>query len=171
MSCSLKNWFNDLPWMQQGVLMGALRNCDGYRSEGPHKILVRGIRGACIKSAQSKGSFNARRPDLNLLLNASIQFVDKHFDHMPIHFVTHLMHAAEVIGYSHPDNRIADVWFDIYELIVSAMHLNTESLKEFQIRLADDPEQVAREDEHDEECYAAENYGDGTGTFNEGDDI
>ena len=44
MSCSLKRWFNDLPWMQQGVLISCIRNCDGVISEGPYKMLTRGIR-------------------------------------------------------------------------------------------------------------------------------
>ena len=57
MSCSLKKWFCDLPWMQQGVLLGAIRNYDGVKSEGPHKVLVRGIRGTCVKSAKTKMQF------------------------------------------------------------------------------------------------------------------
>ena len=72
MSTSLRRWFNDLPWMQQGVLLGAIRNCDRMPSiDTPHKILIRGIRSACIKSAKVVGSFNARRPSLEDLKQAS----------------------------------------------------------------------------------------------------
>lgn len=171
MNSSLRNWFNMLPWMMQGVLMGAMRNCDGYQSEGPHKLLVRGIRAACVKSAQTSGSFNARRPDPNMLIDAAHQFVKKHFDHMPIHFVTHLMHAAEVIAYKHPDVVIASLWQQIYKTIVDAMHLNVETWPQFRNRLKDNPDQVRRENASDEECFRTKDYGDNTGTVNEGDEV
>lgn len=167
MSCSLKKWFCDLPWMQQGVLLSAIRNCDNIMSEGPHKILVRGIRAACIKSAQTKGSFNARRPTINNLVETGKGFVDNHNNHMPVHFVTHIMHAAEVIGYSHPDNQIATGWLTIYHLIVKTFHLNPETKEEFIQRLKDNPEQVGRENRYDEKCYRTGDYGNGTGTINE----
>lgn len=168
MSCSLRKWFNDLPRMQQGVLLAVLRNCDGCRSDGPHKILVRGIRAACIKSARTSGSFNARRPRQSDLKDCAIQFVDCHFDHMPIHFVTHLMHAAEVIAYKHPDASIQASWSFIYTTIVKAMHLNIETREQFEERLKDDEEQIRRENLHDISCYQTKDYGDNTGTVNEG---
>ena len=171
MSCSLRKWFNDLPWMMQGVLISSMRNCDGYRSDGPHKTLIRGIRAACIKSAQTTGSFNARRPDPDLLLDVTHQFVDKHFDHMPIHFVTHLMHAAEVIGYMHPDEVISNLWQQIYNTIVAAMHLNPETHGQFTNRLKDNCKQVERENYHDMRCYETNDYGDNVGTVNEGDKV
>ena len=153
--------------MQQGVLISGIRNCDGVISEGPYKILIRGLRALCIKSAQTKGSFNARRPNLQRLLAAADDFVDKHLDHMPMHFAFHLMHAAEVIGYEHPDHSISAVWLKIYKMIVHSMHLNVEKIDQFKRRLADNPEQVKREEEHDLRCYDSKNYGDGTGTINE----
>jgi len=98
MSSSLRRWFNELPWMQQGVLLGAIRNCDGMPSiDTPHKILIRGIRSACIKSAKVIGSFNARRPDLDCLVTASHDLInDNYIDALPFHFVAHLIFAAEV---------------------------------------------------------------------------
>jgi hypothetical protein len=155
--------------MQQGVLLGAMRNCDGVRSEGPHKTLIRGIRAACIKSAQTKGSFNARRPKVDTLPDAAREFVDKLYDELPMHFVTHLMHAAEVLGYAHPDGAISMCWLEVYKTIVDALHLRVESFEQFKERLKDDPEQVKREDLFDEKCFNSGKYGNGTGTVNEGD--
>lgn len=169
MSISLRKWFNDLPWMQQGVLLGSIRNCDGHRSEGPHKILIRGIRAACIKAARSTGSFNSRRPGHATIKNCAEQFTDCHFDHMPIHFVTHLMQAAEVIAYKHPDPNVRNTWWYVYQTIVSALHLNPETIVEFEKRLSDDPEQVSREDECDDFCYKYGNYEENVGTKNERD--
>jgi len=169
MSSSLRKWFLDLPWMQQGVLLSSFRNCDGYRSEGPHKILIRGLRAACIKSARTNGSYNARRPNRKTLLLCVEQFVECHFDHMPIHFVSHLMHAAEVLAYKHPDLEIRNIWMQIYSRIVEVLHLNLESWEQFEERLKDDPEQIVREDEYDEQCYQFGDYEENTGVLNEGD--
>lgn len=166
MSCSLRKWFNDLPWMQQGVLMSAFRNVDGVHQDGPHKILTRGIRAACIKSARTKGSFNARRPDSKMLLDAAKDFIN-FGDELPLHFVTHLMHAAEVIAYSHPDEEVATLWRHIYYSIVESIHFNPESREEFSIRLMDDLMQVQREEAWDDACYKTNKYGDNTGTVNE----
>jgi len=166
MSCSLRKWFCDLSWMQQGVLMSAFRNVDGAHQEGPYKILVRGVRAACIKSARSEGSFNARRPDHKKLLEAASDFVN-YGNQLPLHFVTHLVHAAEVIGYTHPDKVTSFVWENIYITLVHSMHLNTETKDQFLRRLKDDPEQVSREEVFDDACYLTSRYGDGTGTVNE----
>lgn len=167
MSCSLKKWVCDLPWMQQEVLFSAIRNCDSIASEGPHKTLVRGIRATCIKTAKPKGSFNARRSTIDEICIAAYDFVDNYIDHIPIHFVTHVMHAAEVIGYTHPDREIAYGWLKIYLSIVMAAHLNPETKEQFLERLQDDLKQIEREDKYDEECYRTKKYGDGSGTINE----
>lgn len=169
MSSSLKKWFLDIPWMQQSVLMSSIRNCDGVLSEGPNKILVRGIHATFIKSAQTKGSFNARRPTPEILLQAAKNFIKFHADSVPVHFYAHTMHAAEVLAYSHPSKEVRDLWYKIYELLVTSLHLRVEPEVVFCKRLADDKEQVARESAYNARCYELCDYGDGTGTVNEGE--
>ena len=115
----------------------------------------------------TKGSFNARRPDLKKLLKTATVFIDDMFDHCPMHFIAHLMHASEVIGYSHPDLNIATTWLSIYIMIVHELHLRPETKEHFDKRLADDSAQVKRENKYDEECYRTQNYGDNTGIINE----
>lgn len=153
--------------MKQCVLISCIRNCDGVISEGPYKILARGIRGTCIKSAQTKGSFNARRPNPEKLFKAAADLVDDYLDHLPIHFIAHLMHASEVIGYCHPDNKIAVLWEMIYKMIVHELHLNVETREHFHNRLIDNAEQIAKENGYDEKCYKTNNYGDNIGIVNE----
>lgn len=166
-NCSLKKWVCNLPWMQQGVLFGAIRNCDGHKSDNtPYKTLIRGIRATCIKSAQCTGSFNARRPSKSDIYTATNDFCNNYIDALPLHFVTHLMQACEVIGYSHPQEKIADVWFDVYKQIVHTIHLNIEYKNDFVCRLSDDLEQVKRENQHDENSYKNNDYN-FEGTINE----
>lgn len=58
--------------------------------------------------------------------------------HYPLHFYTHLMHAAEVIGYRHPDERIADPWRVVYAKMARALHLHPETNVEMAARLSED---------------------------------
>lgn len=48
-------------------------------------------------------------------------------DEYTLYFYMHFMHAAEIIGYKHPDNRIAAWWRDLYFRMVNALHLYPES--------------------------------------------
>ena len=155
--------------MQQGVLLAGVRGCDGIHKEGPFKVLNRGLRATFIKSAKTKGSFNARRPTKEKIWKSVEEFCESYIDEVPMHFVTHLMHAAEVVAYSHPSGYVGHVWLGVYVEIVRRLHLNLETEQEFQARLKDDEEQVKREDEFDLQCYESGDYGDGTGTVNESD--
>ncbi len=171
MSSSLRKWAEDLPWMMQGVLFGAVRNCDGHDAKpaNPVKVITRGIRCAFIKSAQSSGSFNARRPTLEQIKTATVEFLDSSVNNMPVHFVQHLMMAVQVIAYSHPDSKVREAWLYVYLKIVKHFHLEPESIGKYNHRLGDDLEQVKRENISDALCYASDDYGDNTGTKNEGD--
>lgn len=57
-------------------------------------------------------------------------------DPYPIHFVTHLAHAVEIIGYRHPQLEIRAGWYDFYLSICKAMHVNPEHLSQLDARLA-----------------------------------
>lgn len=61
----------------------------------------------------------------------------RHVDEMPHHFQMHLMHAAEIVGYYHPDIRIAHWWEHFYKMIVNDMHLPPESRSDMDRRLSD----------------------------------
>ncbi len=39
-------------------------------------------------------------------------------DELPHHWYMHYMHAAEIVGYNHPDQRIAQFWRGVYERMV-----------------------------------------------------
>ena len=58
-------------------------------------------------------------------------------DELPHHFQLHFMHAAEIVGYKHPDERIRSWWRHVYQQLVHDMHLNPESEEQMDFRLAD----------------------------------
>jgi hypothetical protein len=49
----------------------------------------------------------------------------------------HLMHAAEIIGYKHPDLRVRAWWRKFYERLAHDMHLWPESEEQLDRRLGD----------------------------------
>lgn len=58
-------------------------------------------------------------------------------DQVPLHFHGHLMHAAEVLGYKHPDQHIRNWWLSMYKTFVRALHLTPETENELDFRLGD----------------------------------
>lgn len=62
----------------------------------------------------------------------------RHVDELPHHFQLHLMHAAEIVGYKHPEAWIADWWLTFYRKIVNDAHLYPESEEQLDERLSDD---------------------------------
>lgn len=142
MSSSLRSWVEDLPWMMQGVLFSAIRNCDGPRDQDPCKKIVRAIRAMVIKSAHTEGSFLAKHPTPEQLAEAMEVVIDRHGDY-PVHFYMHLLHAAEIIGYMCPTSISEEtsgvVWEEFYEEAVKALHMHPETAEELLERLSDDP--------------------------------
>jgi len=61
----------------------------------------------------------------------------KSSDGLPLHYVTHLMHGAEILGYKHPDPRFRARWKHFYMKCVDSMHLGMESEEEMDERLGD----------------------------------
>jgi hypothetical protein len=61
----------------------------------------------------------------------------KGVDAIPHHFQLHFMHAAEIVGYKHPDNRIRSWWLKTYERLVHDMHLWPETEAQLDARLGD----------------------------------
>lgn len=142
----LQNWVQEISWMKQAVLLAAFRNCDTMDSKGPHKTLIRGIRMCCIRSSfpPDKLSSGFILPSPDEILEAAKVFINKEWDRFPIHFITHLMHAAEVLGYHHPDNKYGNAWWLVYNEIVKGLHLYPEPFTDFDARLSGDENYIAK---------------------------
>lgn len=136
--------------MQQTTLITAIRGADTLRKDHVSKFLLRWYRRCILVSAFDNctlddphdprgGSFMGSIGQLNLdqLGSAYIQSVDE----LPFHFHMHLVHAAEIVGYKHPDPKIRVWWHGFYLAAVSDMHLHPESESEMDARLGDNLEQ------------------------------
>lgn len=155
----LQFWVTFLPFTQQALLMLALRGPDGLPKHTSAKKILHYLRGVVIKPAypdfhledgfmcidygenQNNEIVGIKDPSVNELRPFGWKFnkVAKHFfadvDSLPHHFLMHLIHAAEVIGYNHPDADIASVWCQFYGEACLSFHMIPESKRELNQRL------------------------------------
>lgn len=146
MKSVLQNWVQELSFMQQSVLIAAIRAPDGLRKDHPIKVIMRWYRRCTLISAfdnkaildpyvKGGGSFTGPLTE-NEFKNARQTYL-KHIDEMPHHFQLHMMHAAEIIGYKHSDIEIRKWWNEFYLMIVNDAHLFPEPKNDMDKRLSD----------------------------------
>lgn len=75
-------------------------------------------------------------PEMDRIVSAYLRELDA----LPHHFQMHLMHAIEILGYKHPDQRVRAWWFKVYVRLVSDLHLHPETEEEMDGRLGDNRE-------------------------------
>lgn len=139
--------------MQQTVLLTAIRGPDGLPKYGCVKMLLRWYRRCVLLSAMdgcvlenpwcnNGGSFTGPsiadngtewEPEMDKLVDEYLRTLDA----IPHHFQMHFMHAAEIIGYKHPRERVRAWWNALYQRLVNDMHVHCESEKEMDSRLGD----------------------------------
>jgi hypothetical protein len=142
-------WTEEISFMQQSVLICALRGPDGIRKDHPVKVLCRWLRRSVLKSAfdgvelinpYSKGGGSFTGPcftdEVRDLEHASELYL-RHVDELPHHFQLHLMHAAEILGYKHPTEFTRNWWNRFYLMVVNDAHLFPESEALMDERLGD----------------------------------
>lgn len=136
----LRPWVRALPLRLQGVVVTAIRGCDGAPKEDSSKHLSRMIRRAILNPADPreslcKGGFFGFDP-VQLPFKLSDMFHS--LDQYPLHYVMHLCHCCQVIGYRHPDQSIAEFFELTYLLFCHTFHLSPESEADMERRLTED---------------------------------
>lgn len=170
----LQPWVENLNFMQQSVLLAAIRGPDGIHKNHIAKVLQRWYRRCVLVSAfEGKimtdpyagggGSFTGPLTPEHLpgfwvgadtlqdrqtishdeksLIGEAVRRYVKTLDELPHHYQLHIMHAAEILGYKHPDPTIKAWWNRTYEILVQDMHLNVETEQQMDYRLADKEDQ------------------------------
>lgn len=150
MSSVLQPWVESLSFMQQSVLLTAVRGPDTIGKNHPVKVLCRWYRRCVLYSAFDKrvlrtphepggGSFTGALTEKCNIADY-IKIYLSHVDELPHHFQLHFMHAAEILGYRHPDPDIQQFWYRFYSAVVNDMHLKIEPPSQMEIRLGDSEE-------------------------------
>lgn len=133
----------ELPLREQGTLLTAVRGCDAEPklwtatgiADSPGRRLTAYIRWtfmnpADIREVDIPGAFfQSKPPD---------PFKPSEFGHLPEHWYAHVMHALEVIGYRHPDNRTEQTARYLYRAMVKNLHLMPEPRALMIERLSED---------------------------------
>ncbi len=180
----LQDWVHNLTFMQQSVLIAAVRGPDGIRKDHVAKLLLRWLRRCFLISAfngqvldrpylpgggsftgQSmegpyhgdtwgqKDALGSNRPmELEQIIGRIRERWEKHWpiamdnlvtdylrtlDELPHHFQLHFMHAAEILGYKHPDPLVREWWHRTYLRLVNDLHLFHEIEELMDLRLGD----------------------------------
>lgn len=130
-----QEWLQLLTWKMQTVIITGLRGCDGLTKFDPSKHVSRSIRMAALKNADQSTTY-MKHDMFEELAEAADKFVDD-LDRYPVHFVMHMAHACEIIGYRHPEPGTRAQFSAVYNKIVWALHLRPESKESMEHRLAD----------------------------------
>lgn len=133
-TCVVQPWVWGLSWKQQTTLLCALRGCDSVGKNDPTKNFIRGVRRAVLHNADESGNSDFMLADF---CNGDIYRFTKDIDRYPVHFLLHLVHAAEIIGYFHPNEACREIWNEFYLELVNAFHMRPESKEENIQRLRD----------------------------------
>jgi hypothetical protein len=122
----------------QTVIVTGIRGCDGLSKFDPSKHISRSIRMAALKNADTTTTY-MKHNIFEELIESSDKFIAD-LDKYPMHFVMHMTHACEIIGYKHPDPRTREIFSSVYNKIVWSLHLRPESEVYLDHRLADKKE-------------------------------
>lgn len=160
MASATQKWTHELSVMQQSVLLAAIRGPDGIKKDHVAKLMLRWYR-RCILMLAFEGiacwePWDPTEPRGGSFTGPSIRYAGvinwgsqmdgvvseylKHVDEIPHHFQLHFMHAAEILGYTHPDHRVRTWWHNTYLRLVNDMHLFPESREQMMERLGDTEE-------------------------------
>ena len=140
-----------LSMMQQTVLLTAVRGPDGLRKESPAKPLLRAYRRDILLSAtdgrilsdpteDGGGSFTGPCTHPEGLAGVMRDFI-RGTDEYPHHFLMHVIHAVEILGYKHCDLEKRELWNWFYLALCNDAHMEPESEERLDFRLGDSREQ------------------------------
>lgn len=132
-------WITDMSLRYQGVLLAAIRGCDGRPKNDISKSLNRCIRNLCCVP------FDARELAYEGFMSYDMAKWRDDFkafeaakDEYPVHYVMHMVNAIEVIAYEHPDPFIAGEFKWAYDFIADSFHFKPESREDLKRRMERD---------------------------------
>lgn len=146
----LHDWVQELPFQMQALLTTAMRGPDENNKFNAAKGVIRYLRSVVLKPA---GEWNGKNNndfmwgEYDKFHQYANMFWADH-DEYPHHFIMHLVHCAEVVGYMHPVEEIRHIWLHFYGDATLAFHMNPETKAEMTTRLNDFGEGVHASKEH-----------------------
>ena len=126
----LQAWMAELPWKQQSVIFSSLRGPDLSRPIAVKK-LNRWLRSVTQNNADPSTEY------MKKIVLPKIEDLKEEVGYCTMHYFTHLLHALEIIGYNHPEEKTKDIAIRYYAAMVDFLHLNPETKEQLNKRLED----------------------------------
>jgi hypothetical protein len=142
----LQPWVARMGLRHQGCVLSSVRGCDTAPKDDPSKRIQRLIRGAILRphcGDASKAVSFIQVLDDEQLEHAMTCFVRGH-DQYPNHYVLHVMHAAEIIGYYQNSTQRA-LWFTFYTRLCKSFHVTPETREQLDKRLNKDEQSFGKD--------------------------
>lgn len=134
-NCVIQDWVQELTWKEQSSILTSIRGND--QSFDPRmRSLVRWIRRVTLHDADVNGVF-VKHGDLPL-----IKDLKQILEYQSVHFVSHLMHTLEIIGYKAVDDTTRNTGVLYYSAICDMLHCNMETKEQMNKRLEDNREKT-----------------------------
>ncbi len=136
---ALHDWVLELPFQMQALLMTCMRGPDGLPKHAAPKCIIRYLRGLICKPAgdwHGENNNDFMWGDYNWFTTHATQFWSDH-DEYPHHFIMHLVHCSEVIGYMHPMEDMRVAWLTFYLNACESFHMRPETKRDMEKRLND----------------------------------
>jgi hypothetical protein len=133
----IQDWVAELGLRHQGVLVASVRGCDDAPKDDPSKLFTRCYRSVilnahCVDPSKTATFIQVMSPaDEERRFHA----FRKNLDHYPHHYVMHLTHAIEIVGYKHPDGNVQQRWKGYYLQLCRGLHVNPETHEQLDDRL------------------------------------
>ena len=138
----LQPWVAALGLRHQGVLMACVRGCDNVPKDDATKLLARCLRAVMLRSFDPKPSSFIEHVASDELGRRMIAVLKNH-DHYPLHYLMHLLHGSEIVGYKHPEFPVREGWHWFYVNLATCFHLTPETEAALDERLGADEEKFA----------------------------
>ena len=130
----LKPWVERLGLRHQGVLMACVRGCDSVPKEDATKALARCLRAEILVSFDERPTSFIEKVGKDELHRRMVAVLKNH-DHYPVHYLLHIMHGGEIVGFKHPDPLTRDRWRWFYMNLAKCFHLFPETEYDLDERL------------------------------------
>lgn len=144
----LHSWVQGLGLRHQGALLTAVRGCDTAPKNDASKKLVRCFRETILRAHcgdPAKAATFIETVNQDVLVKRFEDF-RKDLDHYPHHYVAHLMHAIEIVGYKHPNPETRRPWHNMYLRLCKDLHVNPETENQLDARLNASETEFATQD-------------------------
>jgi hypothetical protein len=145
----VREWVEKLPARMQGTLFTCVRGADDVERDDVIKELARKFRGVilyCHDPNPKTFSYPIDYENVTQLISilAEMKVIAKSHDHYPHHYLMHLIHCAEIVGYYHPHPVCKQVWNEFYDRMCHKMHMTPETEYDCRMRLTADEETFAK---------------------------